>query len=111
MLYQEQHHRQVTRMDQKKRVERTRSAKEEEEVNLEIVDMSGMALKSMPDPSINTRFICKLDLSNNDLQVLCQTSIKFFFSICMCIFTILSCVNIYFFRSIFVCVLCSLLLP
>ncbi|XP_027066010.1 plant intracellular Ras-group-related LRR protein 6-like [Coffea arabica] len=68
MLHQEQHHRQVMRMDQKKRVERTRSAKEEEEVILEIVDMSGMALKSMPDPSINTRFICKLDLSNNDLQ-------------------------------------------
>lgn len=68
MLYQEQHHhKQVMRVDQKNRVQRTRSAKEGDEI-LAMVDMSGMALKSIPDPSINTRFICKLDLSSNDLQ-------------------------------------------
>ncbi|KAE9464237.1 hypothetical protein C3L33_03869, partial [Rhododendron williamsianum] len=42
---------------------------EEEERQLEIVDMSGMALDSLPNPSpLNIVTICKLDLSSNNLQ-------------------------------------------
>lgn len=40
-----------------------------EEERLEVVNMSGMALESLPNPSINLAQICKLDLSNNYLQV------------------------------------------
>lgn len=43
---------------------------EEEERQLEIVDMSGMALDSLSNPSpLNIATICKLDLSSNNLQV------------------------------------------
>lgn len=40
-----------------------------EEERLEIVDLSGMSLESLPNPSLNLATICKLDLSNNNLQV------------------------------------------
>lgn len=49
---------------------RSAAAAEGEEEVLEIVDLSGMSLESLPNPSINLGAICKLDLSNNDLQVL-----------------------------------------
>jgi len=49
----------------------------EEEERLEIVDLSGMSLESLPNPSLNLATICKLDLSNNNLQVI---YIFFFFS-------------------------------
>ncbi|XP_007014503.2 PREDICTED: plant intracellular Ras-group-related LRR protein 6 [Theobroma cacao] len=39
-----------------------------EEERLEIVDLSGMSLDSLPNPSLNLATICKLDLSNNNLQ-------------------------------------------
>ncbi|XP_015932166.1 plant intracellular Ras-group-related LRR protein 6 [Arachis duranensis] len=39
-----------------------------EEERLEIVDLSGMSLDSLPNPSLNLAIICKLDLSNNNLQ-------------------------------------------
>ncbi|KAF5725966.1 plant intracellular Ras-group-related LRR protein 6-like [Tripterygium wilfordii] len=39
-----------------------------EEDRLEIVDLSGMSLDSLPNPSLNLATICKLDLSNNNLQ-------------------------------------------
>ncbi|KAF5748648.1 plant intracellular Ras-group-related LRR protein 6-like [Tripterygium wilfordii] len=39
-----------------------------EEEGLEIVDLSGMSLDSLPNPSLNLATICKLDLSNNNLQ-------------------------------------------
>ncbi|XP_047339746.1 plant intracellular Ras-group-related LRR protein 6-like [Impatiens glandulifera] len=39
------------------------------EVRLQIVNLRGMSLKNLPDPSlINIGAICKLDLSNNNLQ-------------------------------------------
>ena len=40
-----------------------------EEERLEKVDLSGMSLESLPNPSLNLAIICKLDLSNNNLQV------------------------------------------
>lgn len=40
-----------------------------EEPRLEIVDLSGMSMDSLPNPSSNLATICKLDLSNNNLQV------------------------------------------
>ncbi|XP_022149909.1 plant intracellular Ras-group-related LRR protein 6-like [Momordica charantia] len=40
----------------------------EEDQRLEIVDLSGISLNSLPNPSINLATICKLDLSNNNLQ-------------------------------------------
>ncbi|KAL2338698.1 hypothetical protein Fmac_013144 [Flemingia macrophylla] len=39
-----------------------------EEERLEIVDLSSMSLDSLPNPSLNLATICKLDLSNNNLQ-------------------------------------------
>uniref|UniRef100_A0A2P2Q2Q4 Leucine-rich repeat-containing protein n=1 Tax=Rhizophora mucronata TaxID=61149 RepID=A0A2P2Q2Q4_RHIMU len=40
----------------------------EEEERLEIVDLSSMSLESLPNPFPNLATICKLDLSNNNLQ-------------------------------------------
>lgn len=40
----------------------------EEEERLEIVDLSGMSLEALPNPTFNLGAICKLDLSNNNLQ-------------------------------------------
>ncbi|EYU18192.1 hypothetical protein ABFS82_10G068200 [Erythranthe guttata] len=40
----------------------------EEDQRLEIVDLSGMSLDELPIPSLNLAAICKLDLSNNNLQ-------------------------------------------
>lgn len=40
-----------------------------DEERLEIVDLSGMSLDSLPNPSLNLATICKLNLSNNNLQV------------------------------------------
>lgn len=72
MLYEEQQQ-QMMRIDQrKKRLERNKSAKEEE--RLEMVDLSGMSLETLPNPSINIGIICKLDLSNNNLQVIFQAN-------------------------------------
>ncbi|XP_022731842.1 plant intracellular Ras-group-related LRR protein 6-like [Durio zibethinus] len=39
-----------------------------EEERLEIVNLSGMSLDSLPNPSLNLSTICKLDLSNNNLE-------------------------------------------
>ncbi|KAK6941319.1 Leucine-rich repeat [Dillenia turbinata] len=41
-----------------------------EEERLEIVDLSGMSLESLPNTSLNLATICKLDLSNNNLQMI-----------------------------------------
>ncbi|KAK6944785.1 Leucine-rich repeat [Dillenia turbinata] len=41
-----------------------------EEERLELVDLSGMSLESLPNPSLNLATICKLDLSNNNLQMI-----------------------------------------
>ncbi|CAL5199267.1 unnamed protein product [Lathyrus oleraceus] len=40
----------------------------EETERLEIVNLSGMSLDSLPNPSLNLASICKLDLSNNNIQ-------------------------------------------
>lgn len=42
----------------------------EEPQLLDVLDLSGMSLDSLPNPSINLALICKLDLSNNNLQVI-----------------------------------------
>lgn len=43
---------------------------EEDSNKLEIVDLSGMYLDSLPNPPLNLATICKLDLSNNNLQII-----------------------------------------
>ncbi|CAK9325850.1 unnamed protein product [Citrullus colocynthis] len=48
-------------------VERNRRVVVEEE-RLEMVDLSGISLNSLPNPNLNLATICKLDLSNNNLQ-------------------------------------------
>lgn len=45
------------------------SRKSIEEERLEIVDLSGMSLESLPTPSASLGAICSLNLSNNNLQV------------------------------------------
>lgn len=42
---------------------------EEDPQLLDVLNLSGMSLDSLPNPSINLALICKLDLSNNNLQV------------------------------------------
>ncbi|WOG91461.1 hypothetical protein DCAR_0310710 [Daucus carota subsp. sativus] len=44
------------------------SSHEEEPQLLDVLNLSGMSLESLPNPSINLAAICKLDLSNNNLQ-------------------------------------------
>ncbi|XP_061361772.1 plant intracellular Ras-group-related LRR protein 6-like [Gastrolobium bilobum] len=66
MLYEQQQFEQPKmKMDMRKKTERSKSIEEE---RLEIVDLSGMSLESLPNPSLNLATICKLDLSNNNLQ-------------------------------------------
>ncbi|XP_022753450.1 plant intracellular Ras-group-related LRR protein 6-like [Durio zibethinus] len=64
MMYEQQQ--QQVRMELSKRGDGWRRWMEEDKV--EIVDLSGMSLDSLPIPSINLATICKLDLSNNNLQ-------------------------------------------
>ncbi|KAH9603751.1 hypothetical protein KSS87_021436 [Heliosperma pusillum] len=54
-----------------KELRRARSLSNEEvdHQRLQIIDLSGMALDSVPNPSINLAAICKLDLSNNNLEI------------------------------------------
>ncbi|KAJ7979383.1 Plant intracellular ras-group-related LRR protein [Quillaja saponaria] len=69
MMYEQQLQQQM-RLDMKKRIssigEKKRSDIEEE--RLEIVNLSGLSLESLPNPTLNLATICKLDLSNNNLQ-------------------------------------------
>lgn len=46
-----------------------------EEEKLEIVDLSGMSLEVLPNPPLSLGTICKLDLSNNNLQVPFQSKL------------------------------------
>ncbi|PON86382.1 LRR domain containing protein [Trema orientale] len=46
-----------------------------EEERLEIVDLSGLSLESLPNPTLNLGIICKLDLSNNNLQIIPESLI------------------------------------
>ncbi|KAK7388162.1 hypothetical protein VNO78_22970 [Psophocarpus tetragonolobus] len=67
MMYEQQQRFQQPMMDVKK-TNTERTCKGIEEERLEIVDLSGMSLESLPNPSLNLATICKLDLSNNNLQ-------------------------------------------
>ncbi|GLT80279.1 hypothetical protein SLA2020_517300 [Shorea laevis] len=64
MMYEPQQHQ--VRINLRKRTERRQCIEEEE--RLEIVNLSGMSLDSLPKPTLNLATICKLDLSNNNLQ-------------------------------------------
>lgn len=48
-------------------MDKRRSIEEEKQ---EIVDLSGLSLDSLPNPTINVSYICKLDLSNNNLEII-----------------------------------------
>ncbi|XP_059634563.1 plant intracellular Ras-group-related LRR protein 6-like [Cornus florida] len=63
MMYEQQQ----VKIDGRKKTDRRRAPIQEAE-RLEIVDLSGMSLESLPNPSLNLGTICKLDLSNNNLQ-------------------------------------------
>ncbi|XVE71934.1 hypothetical protein DITRI_Ditri10aG0191000 [Diplodiscus trichospermus] len=65
---QQQQPQQAMRMDLKSKKVEDGWTKSTEEERLEIVDLSGMSLDSLPNPSLNLASICKLDLSNNNLQ-------------------------------------------
>ncbi|KAL8483822.1 hypothetical protein ACS0TY_026491 [Phlomoides rotata] len=73
MLYEEQ---QQVRMNMRHRKQTDRRSTttrvDQEDVEdgnmLEIVDLSGMCLDTLPNPPLNLATICKLDLSNNNLQ-------------------------------------------
>jgi hypothetical protein len=66
MMYEHDNEHQQKQQQMRKRVERQKSIEEE---RLEIVDLSGRFLESLPCPSLNLSTICKLDLSSNNLQV------------------------------------------
>nr|KYP52555.1 Protein lap1 [Cajanus cajan] len=57
----------LAKIETRKKTERSKGTGIEEE-RLEIVDLSSMSLDSLPNPSLNLATICKLDLSNNNLQ-------------------------------------------
>ncbi|XP_030535699.1 plant intracellular Ras-group-related LRR protein 6-like [Rhodamnia argentea] len=42
----------------------------EEDESLEVVDLSGLSMESLPNPTLNLALVCKLDLSNNNLQTI-----------------------------------------
>lgn len=54
----------MMKVDMKKR-ERNKGMEKE---RLQVMDLSGMSLESLPKPSLDLATICKLDLSNNNLQ-------------------------------------------
>lgn len=73
MMYEQQqlqNDHMMMKMDLKNKKGDGNESIEEEEDKLEVVvDLSNMCLDSLPNPSINLATICKLDLSNNNLQV------------------------------------------
>lgn len=71
-MYEQQqqfHHHQTNKMDMRRKAADHRRTSIQEAESLEVVDLSGMSLDSLPIPSINLGTIYKLDLSNNNLQV------------------------------------------
>lgn len=52
----------------------------EKKEKLQLVDLSGMSLESLPNPSLNLALICKLNISNNHLQV--YISLVLFMCVC-----------------------------
>ncbi|KAJ1439840.1 Leucine-rich repeat [Sesbania bispinosa] len=70
-LQQFQHHdKQPMMMRRNKRSERSKNTDKEnkEKESIQIVDLSGMSLDSLPKPSFDLATITNLDLSNNNLQ-------------------------------------------
>ncbi|KAL2554098.1 Plant intracellular Ras-group-related LRR protein 6 [Forsythia ovata] len=65
MMYEQQ---QQMRLDMRRRHDSTRRSNLVEDEKLEIVDLSGMSLEVLPNPPLSLGTICKLDLSNNNLQ-------------------------------------------
>ncbi|KAK7329723.1 hypothetical protein VNO77_23899 [Canavalia gladiata] len=65
MMYEQQQRFQQPIDMMRKKMERNKAIEEE---RLEIIDLSAMSLDSLPNPSLNLASICKLDLSNNNLQ-------------------------------------------
>jgi len=54
------------KMDSMRKRERNKGMEKE---RLQVMDLSGMSLDSLPKPALDLATICKLDLSNNNLQV------------------------------------------
>ncbi|XP_044462842.1 plant intracellular Ras-group-related LRR protein 6-like [Mangifera indica] len=71
MMYEQQHLQ--MRLDARKTAAESRRSIEEE--RLEVIDLSGKSLDSLPNPCLNLASICKLDLSNNNLQNISESLI------------------------------------
>ncbi|CAI9780291.1 unnamed protein product [Fraxinus pennsylvanica] len=59
---------QQMRLDLRKRHDHNSRSNHIEEEELQIVDLSGMSLEVLPNPPLSLGTICKLDISNNNLQ-------------------------------------------
>ncbi|XP_065848585.1 plant intracellular Ras-group-related LRR protein 6-like [Euphorbia lathyris] len=73
MMYEQQQEQQdpiMLKMESMKKSVSDNQKKISEEVTLEIIDLSSMSLDSLPNPALNLALICKLDLSNNNLQAI-----------------------------------------
>ncbi|KAJ6381169.1 hypothetical protein OIU77_029956 [Salix suchowensis] len=68
MMYEQRQQPLMNRADRRKINGERRNAIEEE--RLEVVDLSGISLKTLPNPSLNLATICELYLFNNDLQII-----------------------------------------
>ncbi|PIN16582.1 Ras suppressor protein (contains leucine-rich repeats) [Handroanthus impetiginosus] len=68
MMYEQQQVRDDMRNKRSRWNNRMGSVDDHDENKLEIVDLSGMSLDALPNPPVNLANICKLDLSNNNLQ-------------------------------------------
>ncbi|KAG6427360.1 hypothetical protein SASPL_111602 [Salvia splendens] len=68
MMYEHQQVGISKHVDNKGRPMRLEDSDQDSSPKLEIVDLSGMSLDSLPNPPLNLATICKLDLSNNNLQ-------------------------------------------
>ncbi|KAL3743964.1 hypothetical protein ACJRO7_013247 [Eucalyptus globulus] len=77
MLYEQQQQvrfdlrRKKGKADQRKRG----TAVVEEDEKLEVVDLSGLSMESLPNPTPNLALICKLDISNNNLQTIPESMV------------------------------------
>ncbi|KAF8008927.1 hypothetical protein BT93_J0044 [Corymbia citriodora subsp. variegata] len=69
MMYERQQPVRITTAEDEQKAAAARKRAVDEE-RLEIVDLSGLSLDSLPSPSLDLGIICKLDLSNNNLQTI-----------------------------------------
>lgn len=69
-MYQlQQFHIQPMMMKMDNTMRKRERSKAMEKERLHVMDLSGMSLEFLPKPSLDLATICKLDLSNNNLQV------------------------------------------